>query len=125
MKVPVRLLDLSDLAQTDNDSIDSTSGLNNQTSFVDVTGLILPSQSKSGKILMDVEIEATADRDEFFEISYKLRQNGTYVYTITRVSDPDSLVEFRILNSGQVQYKSPDSAGFIALTFNWRVISTN
>jgi hypothetical protein len=97
------------------------SGSNNQTSFANITGL----SYSSGSFETDVTISiiATVNLTQLFKLSGTVTGSGNYVINVIRVTGDNSLVDFSITNSGQIQYISGNYTGFVSLTFTWN--STN
>lgn len=125
MRVNKKFIDLASIGLTGNDILGTASGNNNQATFANVTGLVLPADSKSGELYLDIEIAATTDVNSFRKYMFKATQDSDYIYGGGVIlEDLESEVEIQILSNGQVQYKSGNYAGFTSLTFRWRIIST-
>jgi len=102
----------------------SFSAANNQGSAADVTGLAFASVSvRSFKALISVEIDATADLYESFEI-LGVNKGSSFDITVSSVGD-DSGIVFSITNAGQIQYTSTNVTGFVSNTIRFRAITTN
>lgn len=98
-------------------------GANNQTIPADVTSFAFnPAQVRSFKALVSVSVDATADLYEAYEL-LAVYKNGSWDLAMSSTGD-DSLVAFTITNAGQVQYASPNYAGFVSLSIEFRAIVT-
>lgn len=108
------------IATTATDDIPETSfaGANNQASPANVTGLVFSGSIQGFKALISVAIDATAELYEVFTLD-GVNKNGTWEMSVSSVGDA-SMVAFDINNSGQVQYTSGNSAGFVSLTMKFR-----
>lgn len=99
-------------------------GANNQTTPTDVTAFAFnPAQVRSFKALVSVAVDATADLYEAYEL-LAVYKNGSWDLAISSTGD-DSLVAFTITNAGQVQYTSPNYAGFVSLSVEFRATVTH
>lgn len=96
---------------------------NNQASPANVTGFLLGTNVRSFKALVSVEIDATSDLFESFEL-LGIQRGIDWQMSVESVGD-NSQVNFTILASGQVQYTSGNIAGFVAGTIRFRAITTN
>jgi len=107
-----------DIAET------SFSAANNQATPVDVTGLLFANASvSSAKIFLSVDIQATADLYEMFELK-AVQKNSGWDLSVQSVGDSTNVV-FSITSSGQIQYTSASEAGFSSSTFRFRAITTS
>jgi hypothetical protein len=101
----------------------SFSMANNQASAANVTGLAFAAGVvRSFKALVSVEIDATADLYETFEL-VGINKGGSFDMAITAVGD-NSLVVFTITSGGQVQYTSGNYAGFVSGAIKFRASTT-
>ena len=101
----------------------SDSLLNNQASPVDVLGFSFdPLITRSFKALVSVEIDATLDLFESFEI-LGINKGSSFDITVSSVGD-DSGVIFSITSLGQVQYTSASFSGFVSGLIKYRAITT-
>lgn len=117
---------LSGIALASAGDINETSfaAANNVSSPANVTGLAFAAASvRSFKALVSVELDATADLYESFEL-VGVNKNGSFDMAVSAVGD-DSGVAFSITSAGQVQYTSANSAGFVSNTIRFRAITTN
>lgn len=97
---------------------------NNQTTPADVTGLLFnPAVVRSFKTLISIEIDATADLFEAYEL-LAIYKNGSWDMAQSATGD-DSGVLFTITNAGQVQYTSQNYAGFVSGSIKFRAITTS
>lgn len=98
------------------------SGANNQSSPADVTGLLFSNINTSSFVVeMTVDVVATTSANETFELKGINTSGG---WSLTSVSYGDvTNVAFSITGGGQVQYISPNYAGFISLTFKFRALT--
>ena len=101
----------------------SFSGSNNVSAPANVTGLVFSnSEVRAATIVVGVDLQATADKYEVFELS--VVQKGSDWDLAHKSLGDESGVEFSITSSGQIQYTSPDSAGFVSLTMRFRASTT-
>lgn len=102
----------------------SFSGADNQSSAADITGLAFANGTvRSFKAEVSVVIDATSDLFEKFELN-GVQKGSTWEMSQSSVGDNSGVV-LSITNSGQVQYTSPSSAGFVSLTMKARAITTS
>lgn len=86
---------------------------NNQTTPANVTGLAFANAVvRSFKALVSVEIDATTDSFEAFEL-LGIQKGSGWDMTVSSTGD-DSGVVFSITSAGQIQYTSTNNAGFVA-----------
>lgn len=103
-------------------SEDSFAAANNVASPADVTGLAFANATvRSFKALVSVEIDATADLYESFEL-LGVQRGSDWSMSISSTGD-DSQINFSITNAGQVQYTSANLAGFVSNTIKFRAIT--
>jgi hypothetical protein len=105
--------------------IDETSfaAANNVSSPANVTGLAFANATvRSFKALVSVEIDATADLYETFEL-LGVQRGSDWSMSISSSGD-DSQINFSITNAGQVQYTSANLAGFVSNAIKFRAITT-
>jgi hypothetical protein len=92
----------------------SFTGANNQTN-ANVTGLAFANASVGAfTAIVRVVLDATSDKYEVVTLTGVQRASDWAMSAVT--AGDDSGVEFSITNAGQVQYNSPNSAGFVSLT---------
>ncbi len=97
---------------------------NNQTIAANVTGLAFAAATvRSFSALVSVEIDATADLYEQFNLS-GINKGGTFAMSVDSVGD-NSAVVFSITSTGQVQYTSTSTAGFVTGKIKFRAITTS
>jgi hypothetical protein len=97
---------------------------NNQASPASVTGLAFSNSAVRGfKALVTVEIDATLDLFETFEL-VGINKAGSFEMAISAVGD-DSGVVLSITAGGQVQYTSANYSGFSAGAIKFRAITTS
>jgi hypothetical protein len=97
---------------------------NNQVSAANVTGLAFASGvSRSFEALVSVEIDASSDLYEVFKL-YGIQRGADWQMSVESTGD-NSLVNFTITSSGQVQYTSGNYAGFVAGLIKFRAIVTS
>lgn len=97
--------------------------LNNQLTPVDVLGFSFPNAVvRSFKALVSVEIDATVDLFETFEL-LGIQKGSSWDMTVVSTGD-DSGVVFSITNLGQIQYTSANSAGFVSGAIKFRASTT-
>jgi hypothetical protein len=102
----------------------SFSAADNQVAATDVTGLVFAAGAVRGfKALVTVEIDATADLFEAFEL-VGINKGGSFDMAISSVGD-DSSITLSITAAGQVQYTSGTAAGFVSNTIKFRAITTS
>ena len=96
---------------------------NNQVSAADVTGFAFANATVRGfRALVTVEIDATTDLNEVFELT-GIQRSTDWSMSVTSNGD-DSLVTFTITNAGQVQYTSGNYAGFTTGKIKFRAETT-
>jgi hypothetical protein len=100
----------------------NTTGLQSQSTPVDVTGLNYTVGSFD--ISMTVEVVATTSLTQIFKLTGILSPSSGWSITPIAISGDDSLVDFTISAGGQVQYTSGTYSGFTSLTFTWAQFST-
>jgi hypothetical protein len=102
----------------------SFSASNNQSTPVNVTGLSFANGTvRSFNALVSVEIDATTDLFEVFELHGV--QGASDWYLSVRKSGDETDFEFSITSSGQVQYVSPNVTGFTSATIRFRADTTS
>lgn len=117
-------LDALPIASAGDINETSFSMANNQASPADVTGFAFANGvARSFKALASVEIDATADLYEVFDIQ-AVQKGATWDLAAVSTGD-NSGVTFSITNAGQVQYASGNSAGFVAGLIKFRAITTS
>lgn len=100
----------------------SFSAANNQVSAANVTGLLFPNATvRSFEAHVSVIIDATADLYEKFRLE-GIQKGASWDMFVVSVGD-DSGIVFTIDSSGQVQYTSASSAGFVANTMKFRALT--
>jgi hypothetical protein len=96
---------------------------NNQASAANVTGFLLtPATVRGFKALVSVEIDATLELYETFEL-VGINKAGAFDMAVNSVGDESGIV-FSITSGGQVQYTSANYAGFVAGLIKFRVETT-
>jgi hypothetical protein len=96
---------------------------NNQASAANVTGLAFANgTTRAADVFYSVFVDATSD---LFESGHlQVIQRGSD-WTLTQSSNGDnSLVNFTINASGQIQYTTPSYSGFVSATMKFRAITT-
>lgn len=102
----------------------SFSMANDQSLSANVTGLAFANATvRSFKALVSVEIEATANRYEVFEL-IGIQKAGAWDLAQTAAGD-NSEVVFTITTGGQIQYVSADVAGFVSGDIKFRATTTS
>lgn len=97
----------------------SFSMANNQASPANVTGFAFANAVvRSFKALVSVEIDATADLFESFEL-LAVQKGSSWDMVVSSTGD-DSGVVFSITTAGQIQYTSTNNAGFVAGAIKFR-----
>lgn len=100
---------------------DSFAGAQTQTDQ-NVNGLGFSNANvRSFKALVSVEVDATADLFEGFEL-HAIQKGSSWDMSVTSVGD-SSLVTFSITTGGQVQYSSGTYAGFSSMAIKFRAIA--
>lgn len=100
----------------------SFSAANNQVAAANVTGFAFANGVvRSFDALVHVVLDATTDAYEVFKLS-GVQKGGSWDLSIVSTGD-DSGVVFSIANSGQIQYTSANSAGFVANTIKFRALT--
>lgn len=96
---------------------------NNQSTYSNISGLSFANgEVRSAIIVYSIEISATTSLFEEGELF--LIQKGSDWFISRRSNGDDSLVDFDVSASGQVQYKSPNYTGFSSAKINFRAITT-
>ncbi len=98
--------------------IGSFAAANNQSVPTNVTGLDL-SAYKGAKVMITVEIDATADLYEVFTLDI-IQKGADFDLFQASVGD-DSGCDFTISSGGQAQYTSGNESGFSSSTFTWTI----
>jgi len=99
------------------------SASNNEASFTDITGFTFnPSEITAARIFITVELDATVDLYETFDIKI-IEKNGSWDFFQESIGDASG-VSFSITNAGQMQYTSGNYSGFVSLNFFFRAIVT-
>jgi len=99
------------------------SGLNNVSSYSNITGLAFPSTVNGIDIYISVKILATGNLYGNYHLS-GINKGTTYQMSESYVGDTGTGINFQITNSGQVQYVSGNYTGFTSLSFSFRAITT-
>lgn len=101
----------------------SFSAANNQVTAANVTTLAFAAGVVRGfKALVTVEIDATLDSYETFEL-VGINKGGSFDMAVSSVGDESGVV-FSITSGGQVQYTSANSAGFVSNLIKFRAETT-
>ncbi len=97
---------------------------NNQVAAANVTGFAFANGTvRSFSAIASVEIDATADLFEVFEIN-GIQKGASWDISITNAGD-NSLVDFTITSAGQLQYTSGNYSGFVSGSIKFRAITTS
>lgn len=92
---------------------------NNQSVAANVTGLAFANGTvRSARVNYSVTVDATSDLYEAGIL--ELVQRGSDWNIARRTSGDDSLVDFDVTTSGQVQYTTPAYSGFVSATIKFR-----
>lgn len=113
------------LAKSTGD-IDQTSfsAANNQSSATNVTGLAFANGSvRSAEVLYSIALSATSSKFEVGKLL--LVQRGSDWQLSQQYGGDNAGFVFTVTSAGQVQYTSPNSAGFSSATIKFRAIVTN
>jgi hypothetical protein len=109
---------------SDNDIQEASVALaDNQAVAANVTGLLFAAAVRGFKALVTVEIDATLDRFETFEL-IGIRKAAGFEMAQSAVGDESGVV-LSITSGGQVQYTSASYAGFVSGTIRFRAITTS
>jgi hypothetical protein len=109
---------------SDNDIQEASVALaDNQVAAANVTGLLFAAAVRGFKALVTVEIDATLDRFETFEL-IGIRKAAGFEMAQSAVGDESGVV-LTITSGGQVQYTSASYAGFVSGTIRFRAITTS
>ena len=103
-------------------SIRNFSAANNQSAFVNITGLILDSSVLGFDCYLSAKLIATTNLYVNFHIR-GVNKDSTWEIVKTYVGD-DTGIQFNITDFGQIQYTTPNYPGFVSLTFRWRALVT-
>lgn len=116
----------ANLPQASAGDIDETSFsmVNNQSLSADVTGLAFANATvRSFKALVSVEVDATADLFEAFEL-IGVQKGAGWDMAVTATGD-NSQVVFTITSAGQIQYVSANYLGFVGAKIKFRAVTTS
>ena len=95
-------------------------GVNNQTNPADVTSLIALPPSFNQYILVTVNNStAAASTVSLYLVQGTQQPTGTWYTSSQIVSGPDPGIRFSIASTGQVQYTSPNTTGWLSTTFTF------
>jgi len=98
---------------------------NNQVAPANVTNLLFANASvRAFEVLASVYINATAPLFETFKL-YGVQRAADWSLTTDPVAGDTSGYVFSITTDGQIQYTSPNSAGYVSSTIRFRAIVTN
>lgn len=97
----------------------SFSAANNQTTAANVTNLDVSSY-KGARVELTVEIDATADLFEKFQLDI-MNKSTDFDMVVESLGDTSNIT-FTITSAGQVQYTSGNEAGFVSSTFTWAIV---
>ena len=96
---------------------------NNQASAANVTGFAFANATvRSFKALVSVSVDATTSLFEVFEIE-GIHKGSEWDYSVSSNGDVTG-ISFSITNAGQIQYTSPNFAGFVSGTIKFRALTT-
>lgn len=102
----------------------SFSAANNQSSAANVTGLAFANGSvRSAEVLYSIALSATSSKFEVGKLL--LVQRGSDWQLSQQYAGDNAGFVFTVTSAGQVQYTSPNSAGFSSATIKFRAIVTN
>lgn len=112
------------LAKSTGDiDVTSFSASNNQSSAANVTGLAFANANvRAAKVLYSITLIATSSKYEMGELF--LVQRGSDWLMAQNFAGDDSGFVFTVTTAGQVQYTSPNSAGFTSATIKFRAETT-
>lgn len=97
---------------------------NNQGSFADVTGVLFSNATnRSAELQYSITIDATSDLFESGKIM--VVQRGADWVISQSVNGDNSQVLFDMTNAGQLQYQTPNYAGFVSGTLKVRALTTS
>jgi Tfp pilus assembly protein PilX len=100
----------------------SFSAANNQSTVANVTGLLFPNATvRSFEAHVAVLIDATADLYEKFRLE-GIQKGASWDMFIVALGDNSGVV-FSINTSGQIQYTSANSTGFVSNTMKFRALT--
>jgi hypothetical protein len=106
-------------AATGDINLTSFAGANNVATPANVTGLAFANGTvRAFKALVSVHLDATSDAFEVFELM-GVQRGADWSMSATATGDVSG-VDFTITSAGQVQYTSPNAAGFVSLTIKFR-----
>lgn len=109
-------------SQYDMFSIRTTSALNNQSSFVNISDLLFDNNVWGFDLYLTANLVATNNLYTNFHIR-GINKGNEWEIVKTYVGS-DTGIEFNITNFGQLQYTTPNYNGFVSLTFRWRALVT-
>jgi len=112
---------LGEIAPTTDIELTSFSAANNQAAAANITGLLL-NGSNSFICTLSVALVATASKYAVYSL-YGVYDGSTWIMS-QEYSGQDTGLVFSITSGGQVQYTSPNSAGFVSNTLRFRAITT-
>lgn len=103
-------------------SIRTFNANNNQTNFVNITGL----QFDPAVLGFDIYLSAVLMASNNSYVNFHIRginKSSSWEIVKTYVGD-DTGIQFHITDFGQLQYTTLDYNGFVSLTFKWRALIT-
>jgi hypothetical protein len=100
----------------------TATGLQTQVTPINVTGLLYTSGRFD--IRMVVEILATTNLTQIFDLSGVLSPSSGWSLTAISLSGDSTSVDFTISAGGNIQYTSGTYTGFTALNFSWSEFSS-
>lgn len=118
--------DIDSLASASAGDIEETSFAlaDNQSTPANVTGFLFnPAVVRSFSALISVEVDATLDLFETFQI-IGIQKAGSFDIAVSAVGDESGVV-FSITSGGQIQYTSASYAGFVSGSIKFRAITTS
>lgn len=106
-------------AATGDINLTTFAGANNIVTPANVTGLAFANGTvRAFKALVSVHLDATSDSFEVFELM-GIQRGADWSMSATATGNVSG-VDFTITSAGQVQYTSPNAAGFVSLTIKFR-----
>jgi hypothetical protein len=103
-------------------SIRTFNAANNQSSFVNITGLIFDSSVCGFDCYLTAKLVSVSNLYVNFHIR-GVNKDSSWEIVKTYVGD-DTGIQFHITEFGQIQYTTPNYTGFTSLVFRWRALVT-
>lgn len=105
-------------------SKEKSQSISNNATSQSVTDLNFSTNDRSFKAICSIEVDATTDLFERFELVGVRDGSAWDISEINSLGD-DTGITFDITAAGQVQYTSPSFAGYVSATMKFKFIKTS